>query len=424
MITKFADLLRQLQETQVEILREQDVTHPPTIGEMYEGAAADLLDRSIPPIADLRVVRGFVRDMDGNLSPEVDCMLVRGPGTPVPMTRKFIIPVKDVLCTFEVKKTLNPEELFDAVKKTGVIGTMALRYHTAHRTPFNWEKIATSFALMTGTFVGNLKMHGALAEGDRQIFTLLSEEFLSPLRVVYSYGGYKTELGLRKAFVDLLEKKGAGTIGFHSIPNLVVCKEFSLLKSTGNPYCLSANDGRWPLMVSNCENPVRILLELLWDKISSLTQQSMYFSDDLEQEHLKPLIMVRWAADRKPPGFAFSEIDYDAKDLRGYKRKPPWAPSEIDHFEAVELMQLNQSGPHAKDSGEFVEYCKRAGVSPQDVIAKLVEKRLIAENGNVVYPVHDPIHITFSPDGRTWASFDQSLLSTWIEKQPSGVRSA
>ncbi|KXF91841.1 DUF6602 domain-containing protein [Phaeobacter inhibens] len=73
---------------------------------MYEGLTADILGRTIPPGLDLKVVSGFAEDHDGKLSNQIDCMLVRGEGTPVPYTSNYKWHIKDVIAVIEVKKNL------------------------------------------------------------------------------------------------------------------------------------------------------------------------------------------------------------------------------------------------------------------------------------------------------------------------------
>jgi hypothetical protein len=48
MITSVANLLRDLMVKKAVKLDEETITHPPTIGAMYEGLTRDILDRTIP----------------------------------------------------------------------------------------------------------------------------------------------------------------------------------------------------------------------------------------------------------------------------------------------------------------------------------------------------------------------------------------
>lgn len=76
MITSFTQLLRELQVAEDAQLRKQNITHAPTIGDMYEGLTKDILSRAIPEELGLQLVDGFVVDRAGNLSRQIDCMLV------------------------------------------------------------------------------------------------------------------------------------------------------------------------------------------------------------------------------------------------------------------------------------------------------------------------------------------------------------
>ena len=59
MITSFASFLRDLQLKEQAILSAQNITHGPTIGNMYEGLAHDLLSRAIPASAGLWLVWSY-----------------------------------------------------------------------------------------------------------------------------------------------------------------------------------------------------------------------------------------------------------------------------------------------------------------------------------------------------------------------------
>ena len=87
MITTVAALLQELQAKEAAKL-----------------ATRDLLDRAIPSALNLRIVEGFVEDHEGNLSPQIDAMLVTGDGRQIPHTASFVWPVQKVIAVLEVKK--------------------------------------------------------------------------------------------------------------------------------------------------------------------------------------------------------------------------------------------------------------------------------------------------------------------------------
>src|SRR5687767_11023058 len=115
MIKTLGEMLEQLRQAEAKRLDAVDIKHAPTIGAMYEGLTHDILDRAIPPGLDLRVVSGFAVDGKGGTTGQLDCMLVRGEGTPVPfVSGMYQWHIQDVLAVLEVKKELFGSELGDA----------------------------------------------------------------------------------------------------------------------------------------------------------------------------------------------------------------------------------------------------------------------------------------------------------------------
>ncbi len=105
MIRTIAELLEAFKTKEVEILDKQDLKHAPTIGSMYEGLTHEILKKSLPVNLELQVVSGFIEGKDGELSPQIDCMLVSGEGTVIPYTQNFKYPLAQVIAVLEVKKT-------------------------------------------------------------------------------------------------------------------------------------------------------------------------------------------------------------------------------------------------------------------------------------------------------------------------------
>jgi hypothetical protein len=114
-ITTLADLLGELARAEAEKLGKSDIKHPTLIGGMCEGLTRELLVCCVSDGLDLQVVGGLVVDGRGGTSGQIDCMLVRGTGTPVPYSPGiYQWHVKDVLAVFEVKKNLFAGDLSDA----------------------------------------------------------------------------------------------------------------------------------------------------------------------------------------------------------------------------------------------------------------------------------------------------------------------
>ena len=79
MIRTVSDILNCFIEEERKKLDQFDLKHGPTIGSMYEGLTADVLNKAIPPHLDFRIESGVIYDDTNIMTGEIDCMIVRGP---------------------------------------------------------------------------------------------------------------------------------------------------------------------------------------------------------------------------------------------------------------------------------------------------------------------------------------------------------
>ena len=276
MITSFSKFLEQLQEKEAANLADEAVKHAPTIGDMYEGLTRELLDHAIPAELNLRLVDGFVVGVDGKYSPQVDAILVVGNrGYQIPKTTKWAWPIKDVIAVFEIKKNLYGADLADAMAKMRGISQQQQALLLAKEIavgPLHASRRA--FARAMGRFPKEGELEDLHNPGGEILRTIVFEQ-LAPIRVVFGYDGYVDEYGLRKGFMQYLEQAVGGVAGPAVLPNLVICRKNSLLKLTGHPYVSPLNDDdRWDLVGSERKAPFRLLIELLWTRLSNQFQKS------------------------------------------------------------------------------------------------------------------------------------------------------
>lgn len=76
MLVTISDLLQQIMDKQKFFLDSQKITHPGTIGDMFEGLSKTLLDKALFKGLNLNIRDGFIRDKKGNLSKQIDCMII------------------------------------------------------------------------------------------------------------------------------------------------------------------------------------------------------------------------------------------------------------------------------------------------------------------------------------------------------------
>lgn len=419
MITRLADILRELQTREAVELSRQGITHPPTIGEMYEGLTRDLLDRAIPASAGLQIVDGFVVAPDGHLSPQIDCMLVKGEGTSIPYTSHYKWPVKDVIAVFEFKKNLYVAELNDSYMKLRAVLDSYSKWvdsvADSEEAP-DVRPAFQAFATLTGLYPRNYHDAHELPEPLQHIFHVLVMEHVSPVRVVFGYEGFVDEYGLREGFVKFLNKYGAEKPGFGvgSLPTLVICGGNSIVKMNGQPYITSwTASGWWKALASNCENPLRLLLELIWTRLCHVIDMAMPPDDTLQEESLHLLLSARVVRRNEHLGWEYHYTQASKEELEASTPALEWEPIRIDTNEVVFLNMLAINGALELSDEPFLKWAGDEQIDVDSFIDRLTETRIVARTGSAVRLVWPTLFTGFTPDGQALAATDAARFGLW-----------
>jgi hypothetical protein len=420
MITSVATLLRKLMEKETGQLAQQKISHPPTIGAMYEGLTRDILDRAIPASLNLRIVEGFIEDTQGARSPQVDVMLVSGEGRQTPFTDSYVWPIQDVIAVIEVKKNLFGTDLDDAFRKLRRVMQMHVAFlqSGAGRQP-NMSPMVEAFAHLTGHYPVNGHAVDALPHELSCIFHTLATEYLGPVRVIFGYEGYTDEFSLRNSLVKYLENHLGTSAGFGigSLPNLIVCRKNALLKITGQPYVSPMVDNWWLAIVSNSENPLRILIELIWTRLSNQFQRQFPMDDTLQMERLAPAFSLRFAERDGRIGWEYRFHHLTREQLAAIK-PISWKPAAIDEHECLILWWVARQGKLDVRDADFRLFVIHKGSDPDQLIAGLVQRRLLAwsDNHTVRLITTTPFFIGFTPDGQVLTTNEANLLDLWMRE--------
>lgn len=416
MITTIADLLRDLMAKEREKLDQEEIEHAPTIGAMYEGLARDILGRTIPANLDVRVVDGFIKGVDDKLSPQIDVMIVTGAGRKIPHTNSYVWPIADVLAAFEVKKALYGADLEDAFVKLRTVKRMseALVQNGLEVQP---GPSFRAFARLTGRYPPSVHEIDQLPEEQSLLFHTILADQVAPVRVVLGYHGYSDEAGLRKGMIQYLQGQGGLAEGFgaSSMPNLIVARQNALLKMDGHPYIAPLDDGWWHVLVSNPENPLRILIELLWAKLAERFGDLFPADDNLQLERLAPFLDARIARAGQRVGWEYKYVELSKVELAA-AMPPSWQPDSADVGEMVVQLQIARKGTlDVRDQG-FRAFSAEEGFDPDALIAKMVERRVIAwVDDHTVRLVDTGVLLAgFMPDGQGLSTSEPELLGSWV----------
>lgn len=420
MIRSLGDLLEALRTAEAKQLDMSDITHPPTIGAMYEGLTRKLLEVAIPSHLELQIVRGFAVDGFGGRSGEIDCMLVRGTGKPVPFVDgMFEWNVRDVLAVIEVKKTLFGSELADAYDQLKGVAAVTSSWLKGATGPsdFSLDASMRRYAECVGELLPDDWV--GMDRAKHMIWHSIMIDQIAPVRIMIGYGGYATEGGLRRGFeqflAERLQQQGHGP---PSLPNLIVTKGAALVKLSGHPYCSPIySDGWWPIVASSHVNPTLLILEHLWTRISYLSPAPELFGDDLEVEKLSLLISAKPLKLAEPDKWSwqYQVLNASPADLAAGPEHRPWQPVELDPIQAVVVRQLCKVDISTKDQ-ELIEFLQKEDRDPEQFFRSLVDTTLVARDGDDLVLTTLQLKMVMLPDGRDVAADDNSgRLTRWVD---------
>jgi hypothetical protein len=426
LITKASELLELFIQEERKKLAGINMPHMPTLGSAYEEVTKQGIDQefSIPKFLDLSVVSGFI-SVGGEMLPEqIDCMLVHGSGQKYGLTEQYIYSVENVLCIFEVKKTLRKQEYLDAIEHLASVRKKFAQNFEYKLINEGYEPDISSarrhFAQITGKTAPECYsgIHG-LPEDEGVLFYCLVQESLAPVSIIHGYDGYKTEKGLRTAFVDILEEKklkdGAG-VGIPSIPSLVTSGQYALVKANGVPFITVRGKDEWVSVFSTRHNAAKLILELVWSKISSFFDLKMPWGDGLHMDNVEPLLISKVVRAGEKVGWMYNTLEPKEKHL---KREDDivWEPSALGAAEVSSIQIMAMHGGYLAMDDGMSEYLNEKHETPiEEVADNLISTRLFMKDGEYLRPIHSLTHMVTMDDGSGYACCERDRFDLWCEE--------
>jgi len=426
MIRTIGELLSDLIERERAVLSKyKDVQHGPMIGDMYEGLTTKVLNSLVFEGLDLRVVEGKIRNSKGELSRQIDCMVVRGEGDLIPHTTHCIYPYEQVIAIVEVKKNLLSDGLNDALALFGDLWRRIAEPHDMTR-----RLVRDAWRSIVRTELPSHQEALKLPFDEEMLYHVLMVEASLPLRIVLGYEGYKTESGLRAAFIQymqgLLQKGGVGG-GPQAYPNLIISGTKSLLKLNGMPYGGPRDDEKyWNLVGSRGTRSVYTLVELFWTRLSygSSELPPDIFGEDLEREGFNRLLRTRPI--KSPTGQVGWEFAFDKlreSELSAGSEVVDWEPEFLSLLEFHIMNRLCSQGAVPLDDPYVVRLLQEHGMTVDQLVRSLNSKGLAYGAENRLELLTDGCACVILPDGRYAAGEDKTgRLRRWVTRYSDRTR--
>lgn len=415
MINTFHDLLQAFKDKGVsEIEPYLNIGHNPIIGDMYEGLTKNIMERSIFKGLDLHVVSGKITNDLGNLSKQIDCMIVKGKGKKLPFSDNFIYNIKDVIAIIEVKKKLFSKELSDAYDNLYSVVNIE-----TFEKELNFKIFRDAFESMSKIKLPKRDDLETLSENSKMLYHNLLAECILPIRVAFGYDGYNSEYSLRKNFVEYIEKQCKSNAVNNkmnplNLPNLVIVKENSLVKTNGMPFVGSTDEDSFCWIASYRKNPLLIFLELLWTRLTYYFDiPSDIFGEDLILQSLAPLLLVKWTKER----VIYDVIQYSDSTLASLGDDIEWEPIKLSNSE-YRLLDLLSQREELYINQELEKILKLDNENLEEIIKKLNINRLVCCEDDTIKFLTKECKVVIFPDGNCYAADDfDGRFTKWINKK-------
>lgn len=420
MIRNVASLLKALIEEETKRLDEFDIKHSPTIGKMYEGLTADILNKAIPHEINLKLTTGFIHDGLGNMSGEIDCMLVEGEGERIPYTTAYKWHIKDVIAVFEIKKHLYSQELKDSFfHLKEVLDTYGGYVDSGEgKRTFDVSSSLRAFAETTGKIAPSRAEIEKLPFELQIIYHTLIIEQISPIRIVLGYHGFKSENNLREALIKFLEEnhmtKG---FGVGSFPQLIVSGQYSLVKMNGHPYSAPMTSEFWNFYGSSRTNPILLILEFIWTRLSRDYGISGLWGEDLKCENFILLLSGRIKKSEDKFGWEYNYIKADKSSLSSEPADIDWEPTYVTNAQFTIFNRLCSGELEKIDDPFLIDFLKKENIEPDGFLNELIRTGLVALNGNELNLTTRYCQCVILPNGKfAVAENNSGRLTNWILK--------
>ncbi|EMR36682.1 DUF6602 domain-containing protein [Vibrio harveyi] len=426
MIKTVADLLQSFMQEESAKLSEYELKHGPTIGDMYEGLSAEVLNRSIPPQLNLQIVDGFITDGADFLSGQIDCMLVRGEGEKIPFTKSYKWHVKDVLAVFEVKKNLYSADLINSFEKLRQASEGYCKYlfegeHNESKS-IDLSPSYKTFSQLTGIKAPPYHERETLSKENELIYTTVFMEQLMPVKIVIGYDGFASEYSLREGLVKFIEAQGAGSgYGIPSFPQLIICGGHSLVKATGQPYTIPMRDGYWDFLLSSKANPVLLMLEFIWTKLSLEFDVGLPWGDDIEMEGLNEFLRAKPIVTEEQGGWMFKYDKLSKATLDQRSSVIEWQPVEVDTIMFAIFQRLTQGEVSVRDPG-FIKFVTGSVNNVEEFIEQMMSTNYVAFGNDTLSLTTENLVTAALPDGRLVVAENNSgRFEHWLAKHFSKI---
>lgn len=421
-ITTIADLLNEFAKTETEILNNQGIKHPTTIGAMFEGLTEAILQKAVFEGLNIHVVKNsFISGCER----EFDVMLVEGDGTAIPYTNRFTFRPEQVIVIIQVKKNLYSKDIKEGFDNLRFLIDHFERYpDDAH----SGKIFRDSFRVICGKDI-TAKQSGELTLQEKYVYRSLLIEAVLPVRIIWGYNGFSSEYNFRESFIEFIrsntttdfDNKIAG-FGPQSLPTLIICGQYSMIKNNAMPYGVPMKGGDWwNFYSSSSYNPTKFFLETIWTRLTYRFSHlpADIFGDDLIIEPLHRFLECRISKFQDSYSWEYKNWPFSDKLLKEFGEVIDWNPIYLDHsqYKVINILVEEQREIDLTNNKEIENLVINDGLyaSLKDFVEKLILTGFVYVEKNKLRMLNNNFISAVLSDGSIVATVNgEARFKNWL----------
>ena len=340
-------------------------------------------------------------------------MVVVGDGERIPYTNEYKFHIHDVFAVIEVKKNLYSNDLDSSYKNLLSVSDLI----TPKDVRINL--LRDSFRGITRRLLPEHKKVEELPYHLEMIYHVLVAELLQPLRIVFGYNGFASELNLRESFYNFLSKnlfqRGYGPASF---PHLIIGGKYSLLKLNGMPFSVPMENDYWEFYGSSKENPLIFLLEFIFTRLTYLHEIGIVgYGNDLKSENVNRFLSAKCITkgslsgwDYRAPKASKAALDYDLEPEE-------WCPVKLDQCQFTLVNELCKDKEIDLNEESLQKYVSDHSYTIDSLVDSLKKKNIATVENDKLVLLTDECLCCILPNGNFVAGENKSgRMMKWIDQ--------
>lgn len=189
-----------------------------------------------------------------------------------------------------------------------------------------------------------------------------------------------------------------------------------MVKANGRPYLKPLRDGYWDFMLSSKANPVLLMLELIWTKISLEFDVGMPWGDDFEMEGLNEFLRAKAIIKEEQGGWMFKYDELSKDTLESRTSSIEWEPVEVTSSVYAIFHQLTQSDVYTKEP-DFIAFAEKGAGSVSEFIDQITSTNFAAYDGESLSLNSENLIAAVLSDGRfVLAENNSGRFDAWLKR--------